>query len=325
MNSPLLVYGSVGFDIFAVSKNFRPQGDGIEQTIAFNHPSQIWLDNAITEPGGAALLAAITFTRQDLETNLLTVIGNDAPGKALRNIIKEEGIIDNNIHETSSHSSDMHIHLTSSGKDQTTLHYTGAFLSVGKKEINSNALPFRWLHIADIPPEKKLLQALIDLANKANARISINPRYVHTYHSSWLIKIFQQCDWVFINRDEASLLLGGYFSLREAAEKLQASGISAGVVYDNIDGCCTFYANNIYEAGLYGNSKMLEPSGAEAVFSAAFVASTIHEKTIEERITIASAQAASVKSIVGSRSAILKKPAPRTLKITETKGYAYEN
>lgn len=321
MNSPLLVYGSTGFDIFAVSKNFRGQGEGVEQTVMFDHPSQIWLDNAITEPGGSALLAAITIARQSIETNLLTAIGSDAPGKALKKVIQEENINESAIYQTSSHGSDTHIHLTSSGRDQTTLHYTGAFLSLGKKEINSNVLPFRWLHIADIPPDKKTLQALLALANKASARVSINPRYVHTYHSSWLIKVFKECDWVFINRDEASLLLGGYFSLREAAEKLQASGISAGVVYDNIDGSATFYANNIYEAGLYGNSKMLEPSGGEAVFSAAFVAATLQEKTIEERITTASAQAASVKSIVGARSAILKKPALRTLKIIETKGY----
>ncbi len=322
MNSSVLVFGSSGFDIFAVSKNFRGQGEGVEQTVRFNHPSQIWLDNAISEPGGAALLSAITFARQEIDTHLLTAIGTDALGKALKKIIAEEHIQHDEIYETSSHGSDIHIHLTSSGRDQTTLHYTGAFLSLGKKEIHNSPTQFNWLHIADIPTEKKTLQTLITLAQKANARISINPRYVHTYHSSWLIKMLQQCDWVFINRDEASLLLGGYFSLREAAEKLQASGISGGVVYDNIDGSATFYANNLYEAGLYGTSKMLEPSGSEAVFAAAFTAASLQEKTIEERITTASAQAASVKSIVGARAAILQKPALRTLKIIETKGYA---
>ncbi len=322
MENPVLVYGSAGFDVFAVSKNFKGQGEGSKQTVAFNHPSQIWLDNAISEPGGSALLAAITLSRQDITTSLLTMLGTDAPGKALINVIAEENILTDNVKQTSSHGSDIHIHLTSLGKDQTLLHYTGAFLSLGKKEITSQALPFTWLHIADMPAEKKAAQALLDLAIKANARVSINPRFVHTYHSNWLIKYFQACDWIFINRDEASLLLGGYFSLREAAEKLLACGIAAGVVYDNVDGCATFYANNIYESGLYGNSKMLEPSGAEAVFAAAFVSGTILEKTIQERITTASAQAASVKSIVGARSAILQQPAVRSLKIIETKGNA---
>ncbi len=320
MKPSVLVFGSSGFDIFAVSKHFRGHGEGVEQTIKFDHPSQIWLDNAITEPGGAALLSAITFARQDIETNLLSVIGTDALGRALKNIIKEENILSNAVCETSSHSTDTHIHITSSGRDQTILHYTGAFLSMAKKEIKNNVLPFNWLHIADIPSDKKTVMSLLKLATKANARISINPRYVHTFHSTWLIKAFQQCNWVFINRDEASLLLGGYFPLREAAEKLSASGITSGVVYDNIDGCCVFNSGDIYEAGLYGNSKMLEPSGSEAVFSAAFIASILQEKTIEECITTASAQAASTKSVVGSRSAILKKPALRPLKITQTKG-----
>jgi sugar/nucleoside kinase (ribokinase family) len=320
LDTEVLVFGSTGYDIFAVSKHFKGQSNGPEQTIVFDHPSQIWLDNSISEPGGAALLAAITLSRQDINTNLLSVVGADGLGKALHSTVVEEHISDSLLNQTSAHNTDMHIHITSSGSDQTVFHYTGAFLSINKTDVNKIDQPFSWLHIADIPTDKKVLQALLKMAANYGAKVSINPRFVHTYHTGWLIKVLQSCEWVFLNRDEASLLLGGYFSLAEAAEKLQLAGIKNGVVYDDTDGSCTFTGGASYVAELYGQSKTLEPSGAEAVFCAAFVSSIIAQESIETVITHASAQASSVRSVVGSRAAILQRPALRKLNIKQDKG-----
>jgi len=317
---PVLVFGSTGYDIFAVSKHFKGQTDGQAQSIVFDHPSQIWLDNSISEPGGAALLASITLARQGIETQLLSTIGADGLGKALRAIVREEHIQDTALAQTAAHSTDMHIHITSSGRDQTVFHYMGAFLSSNKQSVGKLTSHFQWLRIADIPADKKVLQALLNLADKTGAGVSINPRFVHTYHSTWLLKILQRCAWVFLNRDEASLLLGGYFSLEEAAEKLQAAGIVSGVVYDDYDGCCVFTGGQRYRAGLYGKSKTLEPSGAESVFCSAFLASVLLNESLEASITHASAQASSVRSVVGSRAAILQKPALRKLTIKHVEG-----
>lgn len=321
MNTEVLVFGSTGYDIFAVSKHFKAQSEGsMQQSIVLDHPSQIWLDNCISEPGGNALLAAIALSRQGIEPQLVSVIGADGIGKALRSIIKEESISDAFLSSTAAHNTDTHIHITSAGADQTILHYTGAFLSTTKSDVLALEQKFSWLHIADIPADKKVLQALLKLAKENNAKVSINPRYVHTYHSSWLLKVLKSCDWVFLNRDEASLLLGGYFTLSEAAEKLQASGIQNGVVFDDVDGSATFTAGMNYVAELYANSKILEPSGAEAVFCAAFVSSVIEQQPIETCITHASAQACSVRSVVGARAAILQKPALRKLTIKQSGG-----
>lgn len=320
MNTEVLVFGSTGYDFFAVSKHFKGQSEDAIQSIVLDHPSQIWLDNCISEPGGSALLAAITLSRQGIEPQLFSVIGADGIGKALRTIIKEESISDEIINSTAAHNTDTHIHITSAGADQTILHYTGAFLSTNKADVTALEQSFNWLHIADIPADKKVLQALLSLAKENNAKVSINPRYVHTYHSSWLLKVLKSCEWVFLNRDEASLLLGGYFSLSEAAEKLQEAGIKNGVVFDDVDGSATFTTGMNYFAELYSSSKVLEPSGAEAVFCAAFISSVIAQESIETCITHASAQASSVQSVVGARAAILQKPALRKLTIKQSGG-----
>lgn len=302
------VVGSSSIDIFAVSKFFRPQTENRQAQIILEHGSKLWLDDAINEPGGGGLLASIVFTRQEHDTYLLTVIANDLFGSEIKAVAKEEKFnLIGNTQAIKSHT-DTTIHLSSNSQDQTTMHFDGSFNLLSKKDIPNLPKDSDWLHIASLPNEKAVLVKIIKYARTNNIQISINPRFIHNLPTRALLKVIRACDLLIINRDEACMLLGSFYSHIEAAKKLHDSKIKHVVVYAGDDGCAVAFENNVYSVKPKNKIKPIEYSGAESVFAAAYTEKFAATLSLEQALTNAMAQACSVKTIPGARSAILKQP-----------------
>jgi len=310
------VVGSSAVDIFAVSKFFRPQLGDQRSHIVLEHGSQLWLDNAINEPGGDGLIASLVFARQANTTQLLTRIANDLYGDIIKTIAAEEHVqLMGNIHTTQTHT-DTTLHLRSASQDQTILHFTGSYLRLNKADLANLRPDIDLLHIASLPTEKSLLNKLLAFAKRNTIEVSINPRFIHTLPSKALLKILRACNIVVINQDEASLLLGTYCSCIEAAEKLSRAGIGHIVVYCNDAQSVVVKDSVAYIAQEPPKNKSIDGSGAEAVFAAGYVEQFVKSANVGLALSHGLRQAASVKTIIGTRSGILKQPVFDTLKIT---------
>lgn len=316
MSSEITVLGACGFEIFAVSKYFKPQKEDTQNNISFAHGSQLWLDNAIHEPGGNALVAAITCARQGVKTNIISVIGRDSLGLSLKKIAKQEEIDTTHLIENAAHHTDLNLHLTYQGHDETTFHYPGSFLSLDKKSLPSSLIG--WLHIATLPPEKSVLLTLKKILKNHKGGISIHPRFVHALPTRVLSKILHMCDLVFFNRDEASIYLGGFFSIEEAAIKLYQSGLKNCVVYDGKNGCALIHNDTLYLADSYTKDKALDITGAEDSFSGGYISALLTNRNIIDALTLAIAQADSVMGIIGSRAGILQNPVLKQLNVKKS-------
>lgn len=302
------VVGSSSIDVFAVSKYFRPQKEDRQANVILEHGSKLWLDDAINEPGGGGLLSSIVFARQDHDVQLLTVIANDLFGSEIRSVAEEENFqLVGNIEAIKSHT-DTTIHLSSNSQDQTTMCFEGSFNLLSKKDIGSLASDLDWLHIADLPNEKAILSKIVKFARSHNIPISINPRSIHNTPVKSTLKTIRACNLLIINADEASVLLGGFYSHIEAAQKLHLSKIKHVVIYGGDDGSAVAFNQTVYSVESNFKIKPMEYSGAESVFAAAYAERYAATLSIEQAITHAQAQACSVKTISGARSAILKQP-----------------
>lgn len=302
------VVGSSSIDVFAVSKSFRPHKEDRQTNIVLEHGAKLWLDDAINEPGGGGLLSSIVFARQDHDVQLLTVIANDLFGSEVRSVALEEkfGLL-GNIEAIKSHT-DTTIHLSSNSQDQTVMCFEGSFNLLSKKDVGSLPSNLDWLHISDLPNDKAVLSKTVKFARANNIQTSINPRSLHNTPVKSILKIIRACDLLIINPDEASLLLGGFYSNIEAAKKLHDSKIKHVVVYGGDDGSAVAFNQTIYSITPNYKIKPIEYSGAESVFAAAYAERYAATLSIEQAITHAQAQACSVKTISGARSAILKQP-----------------
>ena len=304
----IAVVGISSIDVFALSKNFRPQQENRRENIVLEHGAKMWLDDAINEPGGGGLLSAIVFARQDHTASLLTVIAKDLFGSEVRSVAQQEGFdLLGNIEAIKSHT-DTTIHLSANSQEQTTMCFEGSFDLLSKKDISNLASDIDLLHIADLPNDKSVLSRLIKFANSNNISISINPRSLHNTSVRSIFKLIQKCELLIINPDEASLLLGGFYSHVLAAKKLHDNNIKHVVVYGGDEGSAVAFNETIYSIGPSSKIKPIEYSGAESVFAAAYAERYTATLSIEQALTHAQAQACSVKTISGARSAILKQP-----------------
>lgn len=301
------VVGASCIDIFAVSKLFKPHLHDRTKQIVVDYGSNLWLDNAIHEPGGGGLLAAIVAARQGYVTNLLTKTGSDPFSQIIQKVLKDENVILLGT-ETPKHHTDTTIHLTSEGSDQTVLHYNASFLSLDKSDCKLIPHSLTWLHLASLPAEKSVLIHIFKLAEKSGIPISLNLQFVHTLPPKLILKVLRRCNIVIINRDEASVLLGSYCTATQAAEKLHEHGVDHVVVYDGLESSTVIADNTFFTTSSYRNTKPLETSGAEEVFAAAYVVDYLENQNVERALTHASAQACSVLTVAGARAGILKRP-----------------
>jgi sugar/nucleoside kinase (ribokinase family) len=75
-----------------------------------------------------------------------------------------------------------------------------------------------------------------------------------------------------------------------------------------------FEDETVYRVGPFRKTTPLDMTGASDVFAASYSAAIFQLKSVPEALTLASANAVSVMSVMGARAGILRKPALRTLK-----------
>lgn len=308
------VIGSSSINVFAVSKFFKP-GVGSVNHIVLDHGSQLWLDNAINEPAGDGLIAAIVFARQAHATQLLTRVASDSFGDIVRSVADEERVqMTGNLHTTQTHT-DTTIHLQSIDLDQTTLHFTGSFLRFNKSDVNQLNENTDLIHIASLPSQKSILTKILAFAKKHNIEVTINPRFLHTLPTKMLLKLLRTCSIVVLNQDEANIFLGRTATAQESALALNHLGLKHVVIYNHHLSPIVAIGQQLYTPKYKPSPKAIDVSCVEAVFAASYIEQYSKNASIGLALTHALRQADSVKTVVGARSAILKQPALNTLKI----------
>lgn len=315
MSKKYAVIGSSAIDIFAVSKFFSSQKTDEHSLINFEHGSQIWLDNAIYEVGGNGLLAAITIARQSNKVDLFTKISSDIFGKTLEATAKEEKISLKGDYVSAKQHTDTTIHMSSSGKDQTQLLFAGSFSDFSKKSLPPYKNDINYLHITNITSDKNLLIKLVKWCNKNNVKLSANLQYINVIPTRLLLRFFKQCNVVILNHDEACLLVGGFCSAMQAAQKLFEQGISHCVIFGDKAESVTCIDGKIFSASINIKSNTLEYTGVEAVFAAAYIEEYYKSSDVKKSLTRAITQAVSVMTIFGARSGILYNPVRKEMNV----------
>lgn len=312
------VFGAVGsasVDIYAISRFFSPQKN--QNQIVLDHGSQLWLDDSVQEPSGAGLLSAMVFARQGLETHLVTRTGADVFSGIIDNVAQKESISINSSHESNKHHTDTTIHLASDGQDQTNLHFTGSFSSLTKADCSELPVVLDWLHIATLPADKSVLLHLLKIAKASHAKVSINPRFVDSISSKLLMKTLKQCSLVVINIDEARILTGEHLEIEDLAQGLNLAGIDHIVVYDPSAGAVAIENGKIYSTDQTKQSHQYDNTGAEVVFAAGYSCEYAKNADVTLALTFGLAQAQSVQTVAGARSAILQKPVLEPINVDE--------
>lgn len=307
MSKPTItIVGSAAVEVYAVSRHLKPEMHERRELIVLSNENTVWLDNSIADVGGGGLIAAITMARQKLQPQLVAKLGADLFGRLILDTCDEEAISTKHIVKDNKHHTDTTVHLTMTGKAQTLLQFAGSHIALAAKQLSLPAA--NQLYIATLPGDLKQLKSLIDWSKKHSAAVAIHPNNVDTLNSSKLIGLLEQCDQVFINRDELNMLLGGYYEPIEALAYAYRHGLGNLVLYDGLEGNYVLQGGLITASAAYKKAKPLESTGAEDVFCAAYLAAQMAGETVARCLSLATAQAVASMAVVGVRGGIMRHP-----------------
>jgi sugar/nucleoside kinase (ribokinase family) len=317
MTKPLVIYGASRAEVFAVSRRMKPEKHERRKLIVFEQGNDVWLDNAIVEVGGGGLIGAMVAMRQGIKPTLVSKIGNDTVGRMILASLDGDHISTEHIIQDSKHHSDMTVHLTMTGREQTLLRFNGSFLSLYSKNTVLPKVSRGYLYIATLPPELSQLKALLHWADRQHMTTIVRAHDVHLVRSHKLMDLLAQAQMVIMNRDELSLLLGGYFEAKELIARAYNVGLRNVAIFDGLEGY--FVLTDTVAIEMAGNKKIkpLETTGVEESFAAMYVSALVQGQSPEQSLLLAAAQADVAMTVVGTRSALLRKPVVKARKLKQ--------
>ncbi len=298
-------------------KHFKKMGIISGEATCFALGSKIGIEEPVAEIGGAAVNAAITFSKQGFKTAALFKIGDDETGKSIIQKLKTEkianlGVVDKKIKTAYS------AILLSPDGERTILTYRGASEAIKEKEIPFHKLKSKWAYISPSQMNFNLVKKIIDRFHKQKTFIALNP-------SSLMIKIgvkklfpvLKKIKVLILNREEASYLTGINYDKKERIfRKLNEAVGGIFLMTDGKNGAWVSDNKNLYQATAFKPSKAIDETGSGDAFGSGFVAGLMRKNeecrknlcnrgNIEYAVRLASANAASNIEQIGAQTGIL--------------------
>ncbi len=258
--------------------------------------------------GGGALNAATTFKNLNLDYQAYFRLGNDLIAKIILQKIKKEKI-NSQIFFHQGHSQFSVVVLTED-KERTIFVYRGISENFSLTELYQvKPSAFYYLTTAQTKPEI-FYNFLFKIRPKAKL-IALNPsRQFLKDKKAW--QCLKLTDVLFMNSDEAADFLNKKADPlkigREIAKKLK---IKIVVITLGEKGSLTFFADKVFQAGIFKPKKVVDSTGAGDAFASAFFANLImspdlNETAIKKSITWGSANASANLEKLGAQIGLLK-------------------
>jgi len=197
------------------------------------------------------------------------------------------------------------IMVSSEGGRSAAVH-RGASKMLTKEDIDWERLHPKWLHISSLGGEMPLLEGLIGHAKAKGIKLSVNPgkSEIEKINDWGGMSLFNGVDVLFLNREEAGMLLGedlsneknwSNFSMSGPKYTIITDGTSVGKICDQ--GACDFFEIDIVN--------MIEQTGAGDAFGTGVVTALLVNMSMEEAIKWGKRQAASVVSHMGPKKGLM--------------------
>lgn len=295
----IITIGSATQDVFLTSKDYvlmpsKKFSTGVGECFAFG--SKIEVKNIFLDTGGGGTNTAATFAHLGLKTACLARVGDDAPGREIRSVLRTHGVATEFLMTTTKeHTAYSSILLTAMG-ERTVLVYRGASGNFSAREIAWKKMSTRWLYISSLGGNIALLKKLFAFAKKEDIAIAWNPGSAELAHGYKILKPLISATRIFIlNREEATALIG-----------FQPSG-SKGIVAitDGKRGAYVYDGSHSLFSPSTGH-KAVNTTGAGDAFGSAFVAGIMKGMTAADALRLGILNSGLVVTKMGAKNGLLE-------------------
>ncbi|OGY26551.1 MAG: hypothetical protein A2Z11_00240 [Candidatus Woykebacteria bacterium RBG_16_43_9] len=320
----VITIGAATRDVFITSKQFKEKKDKDYPTnkdLVLPLGSKINLDNIIFDSGGGATNAAVTFTRQKLETACICRVGDDPGGQAIIDQLKKEGVDTGFFIKDKENYTGYSIILVTGSGERTILVYRGASSHFPHHMLPKNKLDTKWIFISNLGGNVELLRKLVNWADKNEIKTALVPGSGELAKGKKVLaSIFAKADVVIMNREEAAGITDVDFEKKEKiVSKMCLLTRKVGVVTDARNGATACDQQFIYHIGTHGNPST-DRTGAGDAFASGFVAGLIKYENIEGALELAADNASNVVNFFGAKKGIIherEKPFKEKLKVSK--------
>ena len=261
----------------------------------------------IIESVGPSPNSAISCARLGLDVSLMTWLGEDEAGRSSLKHLRQENVkTDDVVVQPGSKSS--YWYVLRHGSDRTMLVKSESYDYVW----NDPAEEPDWLYLAYIGKESWQLHEGLEryLNNHPDVKFVFQPA---TYHFEWgvekLAGLYRRAYMVVMNKEEAAQVTNqSHAEVTELASKLHELGPEVVIITDGSHGSYAFSNNKMYKMPNYPDpAPPIDRTGAGDAFASTITAGLALGKTIEEALTWAPINSASVVQAIGAQKGLLSR------------------
>lgn len=325
----VITLGSATIDVFANTDAtyIKTRNSGSKELLSYPAGSKILINDLRFEIGGGGTNTALAFSRLGLKTAWLGKLGDDEPGKQIKDFLKKNKI--DFLGNSGDGKTGYSVILDSKGHDRTILTHKGEnnFLDL-KTDIDVEKLNTRWFYFSSMmgrsfQTQKKLAR----FAKKKNIKLAFNPSsYQARQGYKSLGSILKNTELLVLNLEEANLLLQKNLKNTDnILKRLSALGPKMVIVTNGPEGAYCLDSQDNTKYTIYPHdSKILETTGAGDAFASSFLSGYMIKKNIKDALRYGLANSESVIRNYGAKNILLtkeeiEKKIKRPTKITDKK------
>jgi len=298
--------GAASQDVFLSGHEIVSQKDSVTGQLieAFPLGAKINIENAIFSTGGGATNAAVTFSRQNIESGFIGKIGNDAAGNAVIKELDDDHVDTSKVIFDPVLGTQYSTVLLSETGERSILIYRGAAHSHTAKDYEEISFKgYDWLYVSSFAGAMDALDVIFKNAHEEGVKIAFNPGEGELEQADRLKSLLEDVDILLVNKEEAQMIVEGTTS-----EELVRHGmhyVPVLVISDGPKGVTATDGKTIVTAGMYEDVPVVDRTGAGDAFGSGFVSYYAQGRSLKDAIVYGSANSTSVVSKIGAKAGIL--------------------
>jgi sugar/nucleoside kinase (ribokinase family) len=271
--------------------------------LCFNFADKIPIERLDRDVAGNAANNAVGSARLGMKTALYSIVGDDETGRSVIQRLKKEKVSTKFIVVDKKHASNYSVVLNYKG-ERTILTY-----SEPRKYVTPALDHPAWIYYTAIGKHHdRLEQHIVRHVKKSGAKLAYNPGTVQLRQGlKHLEPTFAATTVLFLNQEEAQLLVGVKGTMPGLLRALKETGPEIVVVTDGPRGAAVFDGREMYSMEVFP-LKVVEMTGAGDSFATAFIAALHHGEDIPSALRWGTANSGSVVGKIGPQAGLLHLP-----------------
>ena len=272
--------------------------------ICFSFADKIPYKSLSMQSAGNANNVAVGMSRLGLRSAFYGSIGDDANGKVIMNTLRKEDVSTKFMNVQKNVQTNFHVVLAFQG-ERTILIKHQDF----KYELPKGIADASWIYLTSVGLKGLPMHAKLTsfLKSHPEIKMAFNPgTYQLRMGLKKLLPLFKRTEILFLNKEEARLLLQNNDDPKDLAEQLRETGPDTVIITDGLKGAYCLHGGIFHYIGIYPH-KIVESTGCGDAFATGFTAAFIHGLPVEEALRWGGRNGASVATKVGPQEGLMTK------------------